>query len=154
MPVISSNRNISEILLSEMHAMKLEQGETASMLAPQGTPFEQLRAYIDKQEEKMYLAVDAMFLKTASKDEHGRQSGVALQKTDDAGAPRMNSYKRGLEDALEKLISVIKFARGEEENKIEIHGLIPKKEKTSENPGTAETMNDSESVMMKMKESA
>ena len=110
-PVITSDRDLGSILSSEVHAWKLNANESASMLAPSGVPFDQLRQYIDKLEEKLYLAVDAMFLKTASKDEHGRQSGVAMQKTDSAGQPRIEAYRSTLKDAVEKAVKLIQYVR-------------------------------------------
>lgn len=122
-PVITNSTMPTALALSEMHALYLEIGGSAAMLAPSGTPFEQLRAYIDKLEARLYLSVQAMALQAASKDEHGRQSGVAKQRDMDAANVLMACYRGRIKDALLKAIEIIKYVRKEQDTEIEISGL-------------------------------
>ena len=135
-PVISNPSRPTALNLSELNALYLEPGGSAAMLAPSGTPFEQLRAYIDKLEARLYLSVQAMALQAASKDEHGRQSGVAKQRDMDAAHVLMACYRGRLKDALLKIIAVIKYVRNETDGEIEISGLDQAENTEEKSPST------------------
>jgi len=128
MLAISTDRDIGAVVVGEMSALKLEKGDQAQFVAPSGVPFEQLRQWIDKLEGRLYLLVQAMGLQAASKDEHGRQSGVAKQRDMDAAHALLASYRGRMKDAAEAALRYIANKRNDSIN-VSISGLDQKPEK-------------------------
>lgn len=109
--------------LSELNALWLGLGGGANYVSPSGTPFEQLKSYATGIKDALFLAVQAMLLQAASKDEHGRQSGVAKQRDMEPARVLLSCYRGRMRDALEKALDIIKFIRREEDLELPLKGL-------------------------------
>lgn len=132
MPVITSDRDIKNLWFSELNALKLLQGESASFLAPSSVPYAELRASIDKDEEKLYRSLHSMAQLAAAKDGYGRQSGNAVTAKETAINTIMAVYRGLLLDALTKCVDLIKNVRDENELAITIDGLETQEEEDAE----------------------
>lgn len=115
MMVVSTNKDISSLVASEVAAIKLSpnNGESVTFAAPPTNHFDSLQRSCEHLLASMYLAVQAMALQAASNDSNGRQSGVAKFRDFGAIAILISTFAAAMRDSIESAISIIKRARGD-----------------------------------------
>lgn len=104
-------------------ALVLNKGDAAQVTSPPAQTADALQKDIDRLKEEMFLAVQAMVLMAAAKDEQGRQSGVAKQRDFGSLSTLLSAFAAPLRDALEQAIRIIKKVRKEESLPVSVQGL-------------------------------
>lgn len=125
LPYIKTRRDLKEVLVSELHALKLnpDDNEGAGYLEPTGSSFAALKERIEELKMDLFQAIQAMALQASAKDDSGRQSGVAKFRDFGAITTLLSAFAAMLRDSLEKVVAKIKAARGETELNVAVTGL-------------------------------
>ncbi len=119
--VLNTNKQISEVITDQ--ALLLDVGDSASILSPTQQIHDAQQKDIERLKESLFLAIQAMVLLAAAKDEQGRQSGVAKQRDFGSLTTLLAAFASPLKDALEKIVQIIQMARGDKDIALAIQGL-------------------------------
>lgn len=123
LPVIRSKRPIKGMVASELGALRIDPEDSAGFLESSGKHFEVLASRVEVLKADLFLAIQAMALQAAAKDDNGRQSGVAKFRDFGAITTLLSAFAAAMRDALEKAIAKIKKVRDEEKVEVTLQGL-------------------------------
>lgn len=122
MMVLYTEKDLGEVVTDQ--ALLLNPGsDKAEILAPPAHIFAAQQADIERWKESLFLAIQAMVLLAAAKDEQGRQSGVAKQRDFGSLSTLLAAFASPLKDALEEVVEMIQEFRDDDDVALAIQGL-------------------------------
>lgn len=121
--VVASRKQMSDIIARDITGLHLDPTETATFTAPPAAIFDAQQKDIDRLKEDLFLAIQAMVLVAAAKDEQGRQSGVAKQRDFGTLTTLLEAFAGPVRDAIEEVVEMIRQERGDEGLVLAVQGL-------------------------------
>jgi hypothetical protein len=121
--VVASQKQMSDIIARDITGLHLNPTETATFTAPPAAIFDAQQKDIDRLKEDLFLAIQAMVLVAAAKDEQGRQSGVAKQRDFGTLTTLLEAFAGPVRDAIEEVVEMIRTERGDQGLVLAVQGL-------------------------------
>ncbi len=118
-----TDKNLNELIVSEISALKFNPADKVEFKSPDSSMFASLRDDCERLIQNLYLSVQSMALQAASKDQNGRQSGVAKVRDWGSIYILLSSYAAALLDVTRQAVELLRLARGDEDVTISVHGL-------------------------------
>lgn len=112
------------VVASELAALMLKLGESASFTSPNPAIFEPLFRDSERLKQALYEVLQTLAAQAlATQSQNARQAASAKEIDLQPMTTLLKSYAWPVRDALERLVTAIKNHRGEEDNEVEIEGL-------------------------------
>lgn len=115
-PVIKTSRgDLSNLVMSEMAAIKLEVDDSFEFASPNVGIFQALKDDCDYLLQNLYSAIQALAWRAAAQQENARQSGVAKYRDNAPLEVLLGAFAAPLIDALERAVALIANMRSEQD---------------------------------------
>lgn len=111
---------ISELVASELAALKLQPAEGASYIAPPGGIYEPLFKDADRLKSSLYEVVRSLGINAANVPQAGRMSGETISKMREPLDILLESFSRPVIEAFARLLDTIREHRGDDDVELEL----------------------------------
>ncbi|MFQ5410416.1 MAG: hypothetical protein ACE5FI_18560 [Anaerolineales bacterium] len=112
--------DLSKVVVSEAHAIRLEAGEKFEYVTPPANVFEPLASNIERLKSAFYEVLQAMAINAASIPQAGRLSGAAVSEMRDPMKVLLTSFASPILEVLWRWVRAVQAYRGDEDLQIEI----------------------------------
>lgn len=114
MVLVLNETQISQIVSTELAALRLRPGESVSYAAPPGGVYEPLFKDADRLKANLYEVVRSLGVDSAKIPQAGRLSGEAIGKIREPMEVLLDSFSRPVLEALARFLEIVKLRRGDD----------------------------------------
>lgn len=116
-------KDLGSVTIPDVGGFKVDPGEDVTIISPPADGNTAQQNDIDRIKEDLFLAIQAMVLVAAAKDEQGRQSGVAKQRDFGTLSTLLGAFAGPIRDSIEECVAIIRAYRGDDELVLAVQGL-------------------------------
>jgi hypothetical protein len=111
---------INQIVATELAALRLRPGESASYISPPGGIYEPLFKDADRLKQNLYEVVRSLGIDAAKVPQAGRMSGETITKMREPLDILLESFSQPVLEAVARLLDAVRVKRGDEDVELEL----------------------------------